>query len=212
MLHFKQRIQSTCVQLLAKHINEYMNESSQADMDSRQQEKLTEFLRIASTPASQATVNQELLDLSIDVWHCSGLQDYVLEKLGCKMPEPQGAKSAGGQASFSGTAEVNQGRTEDGEHVPKTSQTHNTAISVRSNTPGSCGGGGGSNAGSSDNKVCEATEVKRQEQLLPSDDPAINFLPAFSRIMTDGYCPTLADILSIRVSTTGIVMQYIIIA
>ena len=37
-----------------------------------------------------------------------------------------------------------------------------------------------------------------------SDNPASHFLPSFSRIMYKGYNPTLEDILSVRIPTTGI--------
>jgi len=36
-----------------------------------------------------------------------------------------------------------------------------------------------------------------------SDDPGYHFLPNFNKIMTSGYDPSLSDILSIRVQTTG---------
>ena len=35
------------------------------------------------------------------------------------------------------------------------------------------------------------------------DDPAYHFLPSVDRIMSEGYQPTLSDILSIRIPTTG---------
>ena len=35
------------------------------------------------------------------------------------------------------------------------------------------------------------------------DDPAYHFLPSLDRIMSEGYCPTTGDILSLRSPTTG---------
>ena len=43
---------------------------------------------------------------------------------------------------------------------------------------------------------------------LYSDNPANHFLPSFSRIMAKGYCPTLKDILSVRIPTTGAIKYY----
>ena len=40
-----------------------------------------------------------------------------------------------------------------------------------------------------------------------SDNPANHFLPSFSRIMRKGYNPILEDILSVRIPTTGIMIQ-----
>ena len=38
------------------------------------------------------------------------------------------------------------------------------------------------------------------------DDPAFHFLPQMDRIMSTGYSPNNADILSIRIATTGIIL------
>ena len=38
-----------------------------------------------------------------------------------------------------------------------------------------------------------------------ADDPAYHFLPSLDRIMSKGYSPTTADILSLRIPTTGII-------
>ena len=38
---------------------------------------------------------------------------------------------------------------------------------------------------------------------LHADNPASHFLPSFSRIMAKGYHPTLEDILSVRIPTSG---------
>ena len=38
---------------------------------------------------------------------------------------------------------------------------------------------------------------------LHSDNPANHFLQSFDRIMAEGYCPNLEDILSLRIPTTG---------
>ena len=38
---------------------------------------------------------------------------------------------------------------------------------------------------------------------LHADNPASHFLPSLSRVMAKGYCPTLEDILSVRIPTSG---------
>ena len=50
--------------------------------------------------------------------------------------------------------------------------------------------------------IPSVTTTKR----LHSDNPANHFLPSFSRIMAKGYNPTLEDILSVRIATTGILI------
>ena len=45
--------------------------------------------------------------------------------------------------------------------------------------------------------------VNKNQCKLNSDHPAYHLLPSFSRIMSKGYYPTLDDILSIRIPTTG---------
>ena len=49
----------------------------------------------------------------------------------------------------------------------------------------------------------EAREIVRSNLLYQSDDPGYHLLPKFDEIMSPGYEPTLKDILSIRVRTTG---------
>ena len=48
----------------------------------------------------------------------------------------------------------------------------------------------------------DSTVIKRLRFYL--DDPEYHFLPSLDRIMSSGYCPTSADILSLRNPTTGI--------
>ena len=48
-----------------------------------------------------------------------------------------------------------------------------------------------------------ASNVNKSQSKLHSDHPAYHLLPSFSRIMSKGYYPTLDDILSIRIPTTG---------
>ena len=208
VLHFKHNIRVTCLELLAKHLNEYLDGSSQVSISDDQQNKYSQFLRLVGTPIFQGTVNRKLLDLSIDVWNNSGLQNYISKKLGCKVPRPHGKESADVKGDFTGSGGVSQGRTKDGKLVHAASKANIGTIPEHQDKHGSNGGDGSGNDYRDHEEISVTTETRQEQQCQNSDDPAIHFLPAFSRIMDEGYCPTLQDILSLRIPTTGTVTKH----
>ena len=52
-------------------------------------------------------------------------------------------------------------------------------------------------------KECEISRGRVLKK-LHSDNPGNHFLRHFDRIMSEGYCPKLEDILSLRIPTTGV--------
>ena len=54
-----------------------------------------------------------------------------------------------------------------------------------------------------ENIISEAREIVPSNLFYQSDDPGYHLLPKFDEIMSPGYEPTLEDLLSIRIRTSG---------
>ena len=179
MLYFAHDIRTTCIQLLAESLLGYLDDSPQVNISDVQQIKHSQFFGHVSFPPFHGMFNRKLCDLSTDVWNTLGLQDYIFQRPGYKIQQPHG----------------------------NVHQVHQAQIHNHPDMQENCGVDDGGNGSIDCKEVLETTGAKQQQQQqrLYADDPATNFLPAFCRIMAEGYQPTLMDILSICSPTTGII-------
>ena len=209
LMHYKHNIREACVDLLAKYLDEYLSDSSHVTSSDEQREKYSKFLRLASNPDFRDMDSRKFLDLSIDVWRSSPLQNYIFQKFANKVLQPAGKNSAGSSANFAESGKEEVGTTQDENLLHNSSQTHSSVMPRHEDVHGNIPGAPVSDVGHTEEaeEACEPTGAT--QQFIYSDNPAFHFLPSFSRIMAEGYCPTVLDILSLRVATTGMIISLI---
>ena len=143
--------------------------------------------------------------MSVDVWRSSGLQSYIFQRFACKIPRAACKSLSSQDANFTEIGKAEQGRTKDDKLAHNIGQSPNSTMPKNKAVHENSSDDGGIDHVRDAAEICKATEIKQQR--LYSDNPAVHFLPSFSRIMAEGYCPTLMDILSLRVATTGTMRQ-----
>ena len=203
LAYFKDRIKAASLEIFVTHLQHYLKYSSETGFTSEQQKKYRNFAKQHKAVSRGTELSQNFLDFSVEVWKDCGFQKYISNTFSGETSQTPCTSSKSGDNNAVESRSTNEETIMEERLSDKSSPTPSSITTYRKNVHKNDIGNNGMSACAADTKAFDTAEAKQKQQNIHSDNPAFQFLPAYERIMVKGYYPTLLDILSLRIPTTG---------